>query len=167
MSGLAGSAIRGDMEKLLNDKRILIVEDDVTNMAVYNAILRGSGAMILQDFWNSDTMSLLVKTLPIDIILLDLMLRRQISGYTIFDHIKADPRLAHIPVVAVSAADPTVEIPKARARGFIGFIGKPVDPLLFPRQIADCLAGIPVWYSQTALVEKMSWPVKPSSSMTP
>lgn len=155
-----------EKELILNGKRLLIVEDNVTNMAVYNAILRDSGAAIMQDFWNVDTLKLLAKTLPIDAILLDLMLRHGVSGYDIFDQIKARPDLAHIPIIAVSAAEPGIEIPKAKAKGFAGFIGKPIEPHLFPQQVADCIGGKSVWYSQTTSLEKITWPVKPSSSMT-
>jgi CheY-like chemotaxis protein len=153
------------MEPILKDKRILIVEDNVMNMAVYNAILRDSGAIILQDFWNFDTLNMITRFMPVDVILLDLMLRKGVSGYDIFDQIKANPKLAAVPVIAVSAADPGIEIPKAKAKGFNGFIGKPIEPILFPQQIADCLSGKPVWHSQTTLMEKITWPTKPSSSM--
>ncbi|MGF1507247.1 MAG: response regulator [Chloroflexi bacterium] len=137
----------------LDGKRILIVEDDLTNMAVYNAILRGTGAKVIQDFWNTNTVHLVERHLPIDIILLDLMLRYQMSGYDTFDKLKAIPALAHVPVVAVSAADPGIEIPKTKAKGFAGFIGKPIDPILFPDQIAACMAGEPVWYTPYGTLE--------------
>lgn len=154
------------MEQMLKDKRILIVEDNVMNMAVYNALLRDSGAAIIQDFWNYDTLHMIERFMPIDVILLDLMLRKGISGYDTFDQIKANPKLAGVPVIAVSAADPGIEIPKTQAKGFDGFIGKPIDPVLFPQQIADCMSGKPVWHSQIALMEKITWPTKHSSSMT-
>ncbi len=141
--------------EVLADKRILIVEDNVTNMAVYNALLRNSGATIMQDFWNFDTVNMLIRFLPMDVILLDLMLRQGVSGYDIFDKIKTHPKLAHIPIIAVSAADPETEIPKTRAKGFAGFIGKPIDPMLFPQQIADCINGKSVWYSQSGRLENI------------
>jgi CheY-like chemotaxis protein len=139
----------------LKDKRILIVEDNVTNMAVYNVLLRNSGATILQDFWNFDTVNMLMRYLPVDVILMDLMLRHGTTGYDIFDKLKEHPKLMHIPVVAVSASDPGIEIPRAKAKGFAGFIGKPIDPVLFPQQIAECIAGKPVWYSQNGRMENI------------
>ena len=94
------------MEQVLQNKRILIVEDNVTNMAVYNALLRHSGAIVIQDFMNADMVNVLTRHLPIDVILMDLMLRFGISGYTLVERIKAFPLLADIPVIAVSASDP-------------------------------------------------------------
>jgi CheY-like chemotaxis protein len=140
----------------LKGKRILIVEDDVTNMAVYAAALRRSGAIVVQDFWNVNTVAMLSQHLPIDAILLDLMLRYHMDGYDIFDRIRAQPELANIPVIVVTAADPEVEIPKARAKGFAGFIGKPISPTKFPRQIAACISGEPVWYFNKGQLEDFS-----------
>jgi len=139
----------------LKGKRIFIVEDDITNMAVYAATLKRSGAIIIQDFWNAGTVRLLTQHLPVDIILLDLMLRHNLSGYDIFQELKENPDLAGIPVVAVSAADPTVEIPKARALGFAGFIGKPINSYRFPQQILTCLSGGEIWYSQNGYPEDL------------
>jgi two-component system, cell cycle response regulator DivK len=139
----------------LKDKRIFIIEDDVVNMSVYTAVLERSGATIIRDFRNLDSLHLLTGYLPVDVILLDLMLRYHVSGYDIFDKLKADPQFAQIPIVAVSAADPQIEISKAKAKGFAGFIGKPIDPLKFPEQIASCIEGHPVWYSRNDLLEDM------------
>jgi CheY-like chemotaxis protein len=137
----------------LKGKRVFIIEDDPTNMAVFSVTLKRSGAVVLQDFWNTDSINMLQKRLPIDVIVLDLMLRHQMNGYAIFEELRADPELSKIPVVIVSAADPGIEIPKAQARGLAGFIGKPIRPYLFPTQIASCINGNPVWYSQHGTLE--------------
>lgn len=132
----------------LEGKRIFVIEDDVMNMAVFAVTLKGSGATVIQDPWNSDTLNLVTRYLPVDIILLDLMLRYRCSGYDIFDKLKADPRLRDIPVVAISAADAGIEIPRAKTKGFSGFIGKPIDPILFCTQVASAISGENVWYAQ-------------------
>jgi CheY-like chemotaxis protein len=129
----------------LNGKRIFIVEDDVTNMAVAAFSLKREGAAVIQDFWNAETVALLRRHLPVDIILLDLMLRRGDSGYDIFDVIKSNPELTGIPVVAVSASDPGIEIPRAQRKGLAGFIGKPISLAEFPAQVAACITGRHIW----------------------
>lgn len=138
----------------LAGKRIYIVEDNAMNMAVFAATLRRSAAVILQDFWNSNTIYKMKQHLPIDCVLLDLMLHFDLSGYDIFDKIKADLRLKHIPVIAVSGADPDIEIPKAKAKGFAGFIGKPIKANLFPDQIAACIKGESIWYASSGTLEE-------------
>jgi CheY-like chemotaxis protein len=140
-----GSGKSDKLEILLDGKRIFVVEDDVANMAIYAVTLKKSGATVIQDHWNADTPNLLAQHLPVDIILLDLMLRQGISGYDIFDQLRLDPVLGRIPVIAVSAFDPEVEIPKAKARGFAGYISKPINLQKFPAQVAACLGGQPVW----------------------
>src|SRR5262245_5580096 len=109
----------------LSGKRIFVVEDDISNMTVFAASLKAGGATVIQDFWNDETLPMLKHQLPVDAILLDLRLRYGISGYDIFAQLRAEPELAQIPVVIVSASDPDVEIPKAKASGFAGFIRKP------------------------------------------
>jgi CheY-like chemotaxis protein len=133
----------------LQGKRIFVVEDDVVNMAVFTVTLRQTGATIIQDAWNANTINMLIQHLPVDVILLDLMLRFRVSGYDIFDKIKANPRLDKIPIVAVSASDPEIEIPKAKEKGFVGFIGKPIDVYQFPIQIAACIKGEQIWYTRS------------------
>lgn len=140
----------------LTGKRILIVEDDVTNMSVYRAVLKRSGATVIQDFYNTNTVNTLKQFMPVDVMLLDLMLRHQVSGYDIFNELKQVPELKNIPVIAVSAADPELEIPKAKAMGFAGFIGKPIDPFEFPDQILACLSGQKIWYSPLGTLEDIA-----------
>lgn len=134
--------------KPLENKRIFIVEDNTMNMVVYGALLRNTGAVVYQDLWTTDSIQTMLKRLPIDVILMDLMLRFDTSGYDIFKSMQNYPELRDIPVVAVSAADPGIEIPKAKALGFSGFIGKPIDPVQFPHQIQSCIEGNPVWFAQ-------------------
>lgn len=141
------------MAQELADKRIFIVEDDMMNMAVNSAALRRSGATVIQDVLNINTLEKLEFKLPIDVILLDLMLHHNLNGYDIFDAIQANPKLKHIPVIIVSAADPHIEIPKAKEKGTAGFIGKPIKPKWFAEQISSCINGKPVWYAQDQALE--------------
>jgi CheY-like chemotaxis protein len=130
---------------LLDNKRIAVIEDDITNMAIISTLLKRHGAAVFQDPWNTDTVERLRAVLPIDVILLDLMLRRGVSGFDIFDKIKAAPDLVHIPVVLVTASDPALEMNKARDKGFMGYIEKPIDYQDFPKQLQLVLLGTPVW----------------------
>jgi CheY-like chemotaxis protein len=119
---------------MLKDKRIFYVEDDPNNRMVVQRILEAAGARVEFEKWGFQEVALpKLRAYRADLILLDAIRRNMI--------------LNHIPVVAVSAADPSIEIPKARSKGFAGFIGKPVDMELFPQQIAAVLNGEPVWYS--------------------
>jgi len=47
--------------------------------------------------------------------------------------------------VAVSASESAVAIPKVKAKGFAGFISKPIDYDRFPNQIVAVLNQEAVW----------------------
>lgn len=137
----------------LKGKKVFIVEDDPMNMAINAVTLKRTGAIVIQDFWNTNILEHVRRVMPVDVILLDLMLRHDMNGYTVYENLQNDSDLAHIPVIAVSAADPDVEIPRARSKGLNGFIGKPISPRLFAKQIARVIDGETVWYAQNGHME--------------
>lgn len=130
---------------LLKDRRIFVVEDDPGNLAIVRTILLKQGASVPFDTWGSGTVDSLMKSLPVDLILMDLALPRGVSGYDVIDQIRQVPELASIPVVIVTAADPSVEMVKARSRGVNGFISKPIKYGTFPMAIRSVLEGKQVW----------------------
>lgn len=131
---------------LLNT-RIFVVEDDVLNLSVISRPLSVSGASVFYNY-NSIGISLHIEQhLPIDIILLDIILKRGVNGYDTFKEIKQNPKTAHIPVIAITSLDPETEIPKAKAMGFSGFISKPIRVHGFAQHIADIIAGQKKWIS--------------------
>ena len=131
----------------LERKRIFIVEDNVANMTVYAVTLKNKGAFVFQEFWNVNTINILLEKLPIDIVLLDLKLHDGVSGYDIFDQIKSNEKLKSIPILAVSATDPEIELPKTREKGFDGFISKPISVRDFPDQVLSVINGKSVWHA--------------------
>jgi CheY-like chemotaxis protein len=130
---------------MLTGKTIYIVEDNATNLAIISSILRRHNAQIRYDRWGIETIERLASFGKVDLIILDLMFPRGVTGYDVFDQLKKHPQFANIPVVAVSAADPQVEMPKAKAKGFKGFISKPINHKLFPQQIAALIEGQEIW----------------------
>ena len=133
------------MERLLDGKRIFLVEDDIVNASVFSRSLVNHGALIYQDVLGYGIVQHIVESLPIDVIVLDIMIRRGQNGFDIFESIKLHPRLIGIPVVAVTSLDPETAIPKAQDIGLNGFISKPINAIEFPSQIARILRGENVW----------------------
>jgi len=129
----------------LKGKRIAIIEDDVVNLAVFATVLRKAGAILIQDNFTADPVKKLLGYQKIDLILLDLLLRYEQDGYSVFETLQATPELKGIPVVAISSLDPATEIPKLKAKGFSGFISKPVNVNNFTQQLLDTLSGQSVW----------------------
>ncbi len=132
---------------LLQGKTIYIVEDNEDNIYVLLLMLRHHGAQVIIDWWAKGESNRMAKAMPIDLIILDLMLPGGRSGFDAFDEIRAQSQFDGIPIVAVSATDPTLAVPKARQKGFSGFISKPVDDELFPVQLRELIDGNQVWYT--------------------
>jgi CheY-like chemotaxis protein len=133
------------MERMLEGKRIFLVEDDILNVSVFAKSLAYHGAMIYQDILGYGIVQHIMESLPIDLILLDVMLKRGQNGFDIFEKIKTEPRLASIPVVAVTSLDSEEMIPKAQEAGFSGFISKPVNIAELPKQVERVLRGEKIW----------------------
>ncbi len=132
---------------LLSNKAVFIVEDNVQNRVVFQMSLVRHGATVDFERWGPDAICQLNRLLRVDVIVLDLMLADHASGFDVFDQIRAVPRYERVPIVAVSAMDPAIALPRAKAKGFAGFIAKPIDGHLFPKQLAEIIEGKQVWYA--------------------
>ena len=131
---------------ILDGKTIFLVEDDPVNLAVIRVSLQTQGAMVPYDHWGDSTLKkMLYSAGEIDLILLDIMLPGKVTGYDIFDEIKKIPELKNTPIVAVSASDADLEVPKARKKGFNGYISKPIDRNQFPNNLLSVIEGGEVW----------------------
>ena len=133
------------MARILEGKRIFVVEDDLVNLSVFNVCLRESGAYVDQDVLGYGISAHILERLPVDLIVLDIKLRGGTNGYDVYDDIRNQPKLKDIPVIIVTSLDPETEIPKAKAKGINGFVGKPIDMRDFPGQIAKVLDGENIW----------------------
>jgi CheY-like chemotaxis protein len=133
---------------LLQGKRIFYIEDDSKNRAVVQMILENAGARIEFERWGFSEIAIpKVKAFHADLILLDLMFPMNITGYDIYDAIRRHFVLENVPIVAISASDPAIEIPKTQAKGFAGFIAKPVNMHDLPQQLVSVLEGQHVWHA--------------------
>ena len=61
-----------------------------------------------------------------ELVLMDMSLPG-LDGWEVTRRLKADPRLAHIPVIALSAHADRDDIARARAAGCVDYLTKPVD----------------------------------------
>ena len=129
----------------LKDKRIFVVEDDPSNLAITLSILRKNGATVFYDRWGIDTKQKLLDSTPLDVILLDLMFPRGITGFDIYDQIQDAPSLLGIPCVIVTANSSIEQMKIARDKGLHGYITKPIDLERFAKMIAQVINGEKVW----------------------
>ncbi len=130
---------------ILRGKRIFIIEDNMQNRLIFQLALIRQGAAVDFERWGRDTLHRIKNFSQLHLIILDLMLADGLSGFDIFQKIRQLPKYDAVPIVAVSAMDPSIAIPKTRALGFSGFIAKPIDNKLFPQQLASVINGEHVW----------------------
>lgn len=133
---------------LLKGKHIFVVEDDAGNLAIASVYLRQQGAVVDHDRWGTQTPQVIMKKLPVDVVLMDLMFPNNVSGFDVAAQIRAVPELAHIPIIAVSASDPDVAMLRCMREGFSGFIAKPITGTI-TKHVADVLAGKKIWITDT------------------
>ena len=129
----------------LQGKKVYLVEDNVDNIYVLLALFRKYGMSTIVDWFAKGNARKLLKSLPVDLIALDLMLPGSRSGYDIFQELRQLSELDDIPIIAISATEPSLGIAKTQELGFSGFIGKPIDYDLFPRQLEAILEGKKIW----------------------
>jgi two-component system cell cycle response regulator DivK len=126
------------------DATVLVVEDNVSNFVL---VARMLGFLGIHCEWKTSGYEVVeyADTLPrLDLILLDIRLPYE-DGYGALKKIRQSERLKDIPVIAVTAEAGMDQMNKARAAGFNGFLGKPLDPDKFPDQIRRILNDEDVW----------------------
>jgi two-component system cell cycle response regulator DivK len=127
---------------------VLIIEDDANNLMVTTDLLRMIGVKYINARASGWQGIKLAETMErVDLILLDIQLPRE-DGYTVLGKIRAHPKLNATRVVAVTANVLPQDEARARAAGFDGFIGKPLDYDRFPEQIRAILDGELVWMAR-------------------
>lgn len=139
----SGAAQPSD-DGISNDKTVLVVEDNVSNFVLIARLL---GYMGIHCEWKTSGYEVVeyADTLPkVDLILMDIRLPYE-DGYGALKKIRQSPTLRQTRVIAVTAEASIEQINKARAAGFDGFIGKPLDPDQFPDQIRRIFSGESVW----------------------
>jgi len=130
---------------LPKDATVLIVEDNVSNFVLMARMLAYMG--IPRCEWKTSGWQVVefADTLPkVDLILMDIRLPYE-DGYAALGKVRATRRLKDTIIVAVTAEASQEQMAKARAAGFDGFLGKPIDPDRFPDQIRRLLKGEAVW----------------------
>ena len=110
---------------ILKNKTILIVEDNPLNMKLFHDLLEAHGYATLQAKEGNEALKLTREHLP-NLILMDIQLP-EISGLDVTRLIKADDRLRHIPIVAVTAFAMRGDEEKIREAGCEAYMSKPIS----------------------------------------
>jgi two-component system, cell cycle response regulator DivK len=128
-----------------SDAVILIVEDNLNNFILMTRLLAYLGVKKCE--WKASGWKVLefAETLgQIHLILMDIALP-DADGFQSLASLRSDPRFEDVPIIAVTSDVSSENMLRAKASGFNGFIGKPLDPDRFPSQVNRALQGEEVW----------------------
>jgi len=127
------------------DAYVLVVEDNVYSYVLIARLLAFLG--VKHQDWKRSGWQVLefADAMPrVDLILMDIHLPYE-DGYEALSKLRAHPRFANTLIVAVTADATVSNMKRARAAGFNGFIGKPIDPDRFINQVQMILRNQPIW----------------------
>ena len=91
----------------LDGKRVLVVDDDPDARAMLGRMLKEEHAEIVLAQNGDEAMAMIARS-PVDLVLLDLMMPGM-SGFEMVARLRAQPELAHIPIMIVSAKELTAD----------------------------------------------------------
>ncbi|MGK5026378.1 EAL domain-containing protein [Janthinobacterium sp. RB2R34] len=121
--------------------RILIIEDNATNMELMVYLLRAFGYTPLAAYDGEEGVRMARSEVP-DLIICDVHLPK-LDGYGVVAELKKDPVLRKIPALAVTALAMVGDRERLLEAGFNGYIGKPIEPDLFVAELESFLPGAP------------------------
>ncbi len=116
---------------------ILLVEDTPANLALATKLLHAAGHEVLSAGTASAGIRLARERAP-DLVLMDLGLPGM-SGSDAIVEIRSDPQIAGLRVIAFTAHAMVGDRERALARGFDGYLSKPIDFATFADSVADFL----------------------------
>jgi CheY-like chemotaxis protein len=115
-----------DREKIFENKKILLVDDDVRNIFALSAALENKGAIIETARNGREAVDKVKADPSINLILMDIMMP-EMDGYEATREIRKDSRFARLPIIAVTAKAMGDDQEKCREAGANDYLAKPVD----------------------------------------
>ena len=119
--------------------KVLLAEDeeDIQRLATLGLRKRKDWQVVLAA--DGEECLALARSEHPDVILLDVMMPN-LDGFATCEQLKADAATRDIPVIFLTASAQEREEQRGLAKGAIGYLRKPFDPLQLPQQVLDLLA---------------------------
>jgi len=118
-------------------KKILVVEDNPTNLYLVKFILQKAGYEVIEAVNGEEGLQKAITELP-GLILMDMQLP-VMNGYEATAQIKANEKTRHIPVFALTAFAMRGDREKSLEAGCDAYLKKPIDPENFVEKIEQLL----------------------------
>jgi len=131
-----------DKEAMLEGKKVLLVDDDMRNIFSLSSVLAEKNMVVIEAENGKEALARLEEHQDIGIILMDIMMP-EMDGFTAMREIRKNPRLARIPIIAMTAKAMRGDQEKCMAAGASDYIAKPIE-------VDKLLSLIRVWTFQHA-----------------
>ena len=116
----------GGLYEVLNNKTVLIADDDVRNIFSLTKALEMHQMKVLAAMDGKEALQILKENPSVDIVLMDMMMP-EMDGYESTKEIRRIPAYKNLPVLAVTAKAMMGDREKCIAAGASDYISKPVD----------------------------------------
>ncbi|MEV7617432.1 HAMP domain-containing protein [Streptomyces sp. NPDC089799] len=123
----AGPAGGDGSDEDLQDRTVLVIDDDVRNVYALTEVLKSAGMQVLTADNGEAGIRLMAAHPEGDLVVMDLMMAG-LDGYATTRAIRAMPRQQDVPVVVVTAKALPGDRTEALAAGASDYVTKPVDP---------------------------------------
>ena len=123
-----------EVKKASQQPVVMVVDDSITMRKVTSRVLDNHSIEVMTAQDGVDAIEQLHDRVP-DLMLLDIEMPRM-DGYELLEHVRADARLRHVPVIMITSRAGQKHRKKARSAGANDYLTKP--------------------YQETELVEKVS-----------
>lgn len=114
---------------VVNGIRVLLVEDNELNQQVATELLESEGAKVTIANHGAEAVRILTQTSqppPFDVVLMDLQMP-EMDGLTATRHLRAQPELKNLPIIAMTAHVMADEVQRCLDAGMNDHVAKPID----------------------------------------
>ncbi|PTL85094.1 hybrid sensor histidine kinase/response regulator [Vitiosangium sp. GDMCC 1.1324] len=115
-----------ELSRSLTNRKVLLVDDDARNIFALTSVLENHGMQVTFAQDGRAAMDIMEKIPELDVVLLDVMMP-EMDGYQAMRAIRADPRWASLPVIAITARALKDDREKCLEAGASDYLSKPVD----------------------------------------
>lgn len=123
----------------MNEKTVLIIEDEEDAAELFAEMMRVSGFRVLKTSSSAPALTMMASDKP-DIVILDIMMP-DISGLDVLREMRRDPNLTNVPVVVVSAKGTPADVKNGMEAGASTYLTKPVGFLELKEAVSNALGG--------------------------
>jgi CheY-like chemotaxis protein len=117
--------------------KVLIAEDNAVNRELLRELLELRGYTVLEACDGQEALQMIEQAQP-ELLLLDIGMP-VMDGFAVIQRIRENPRLAKLPVVAVTAYAMRGDQERILSAGFDGYLSKPVNPSSLAQELERVL----------------------------